>query len=94
MTTPTPLPTVASGPGSATASGTNSSSTSSAGTANPLSMVFVEVIGVGVLAGIASIGPRIGKLTVMFMVGILVLWMVTHATTLAKMLPGQNAPPG
>jgi hypothetical protein len=89
MTTPTPLPTLADGPGVA-----SSSSSGSAPAANPLSMLFVEVVGVGVLAGIASIGPRIGKLVVIFMAGILVLWMVLHATTLAKMLPGTNAPQG
>lgn len=56
-------------------------------------MVFVEVIGVGVLAGIASIGPRIGKLAAIFMAGIVVLWLVTHASTLAQLIPGTNVTP-
>jgi hypothetical protein len=79
----TPVP-----PGAFADSGTSAGSTSASG--GSLSTVFIEVIGVIVLALIAGIGPRVGKLTAIFMAGIMVIWAVTHATTLAKLLPGNN----
>jgi hypothetical protein len=81
MTTPTPLPTMA---GDTTTAGSPSSS------ANPLSSLMVELLGVGALALVAGIGPRIGKVVAIFMAGLMVLWLVLHATTLAQLMPGTN----
>lgn len=94
MTTPTPSASIATGSGASPSSSQKPAAASGSDSANPLSMVFVEVIGVGVLAGVASIGPRIGKILAIIMVGVLVLWFVTHATTLTKLIPGTNAPQG
>jgi hypothetical protein len=54
--------------------------------------VAIEIVGVVALAILASIGPKTGRVVVLFMVGLLVLWLVLNATTLAKLLPGQNVP--
>jgi hypothetical protein len=81
----TPVP-----PGAFADTGGSAGSTSASGGTAPLSTVFIEIIGVIILALIAGIGPRIGKVTAIFMAGLMVLWAVTHASTLAKLLPGNN----
>jgi hypothetical protein len=75
MTTPTP-PTASA----------NSTSTTPPKAKTPISLLVVELIGVSALTGIAAIGPRIGKLVAVFMIGILILWLITHASALAKLV--------
>ncbi len=78
-------------PFGASASPSNSSgAASSPGTTSPIFTLAIELAGVVVLSIIAGIGPRTGRIVVLFMVGILVLWLVLNATTLAKLIPGQN----
>jgi hypothetical protein len=86
MTTPS---TATATPGIAMAAGTGSGASSS-GSSNPIGGVFVEVAGVIILSLVAGIGPRVGKIVTLFMAGIFVLWLVLHASTLAKLLPGSN----
>jgi hypothetical protein len=78
MTTPTPT-TVQAAP--APSNGSSSGAT-------PISTLVIEIIGVVILSIIAGIGPRTGKLVALFMAGLLVLWLVLNATTLAKLIPG------
>lgn len=87
------MPSVAttSTPSGASASPSNASgAASSPGTTSPIFTLAIELAGVVVLSIIAGIGPRVGRIVVLFMVGILVLWLVLNATTLAKLIPGQN----
>lgn len=77
--------------GSATDSQTSSgSAASSSGTQSPIFTLAIELAGVVALSIIASIGPKTGRVIVLFMVGILVLWLVLNASTLAKLIPGTN----
>ena len=81
MTTPTPT----------TAAAPSTSGVSSSGaTGSPVFTLAIELLGVVILAVIAGIGPRTGKIVALFMVGLLVLWLVLNSSTLAKLLPGQN----
>lgn len=85
MTTPTPPVATAPAPGS---SGSTSSSGSPTG--SPVFTLAIELLGVIILAVIAGIGPRTGKVVALFVVGLLVLWLVLNSTTLAKLIPGKN----
>lgn len=90
MTTPlsaTATPVTASAGGS---TGTSSGSGSSSGSTSPIFTLAIELVGVVVLSIVAGIGPKTGKIVALFMVGLLVLWLVLNATTLAKLMPGTN----
>lgn len=52
----------------------------------PISLLVVELIGVSALAFVANLGPNIGRVVTIFMVGILILWMITHASALAALV--------
>ena len=52
----------------------------------PISILVVELIGVSALAFVANLGPNIGRVVTFFMIGILMLWMVTHASALATLV--------
>lgn len=89
MTTPTSV--TATPIGSTADSQTSSgSAASSSGTQSPIFTLAIELAGVVALSIIASIGPKTGRVIVLFMVGILVLWLVLNASTLAKLIPGTN----
>lgn len=93
--TPSTLGTPASTPQTYAGAVSGSSATSSSSaSANPVSHLFIEVVGVAAFALIANIGPRIGKVMVLIMSGILILWLVTHASVLAKLIPGNSANSG
>jgi hypothetical protein len=81
MTTQTPA---------AASAATTPSPSGSGSSSSPLFTLAIEIVGVVALAIVASIGPRTGRIVVLFMVGLLVLWLVLNATTLAKLIPGQN----
>jgi hypothetical protein len=87
MTTPTPTPTsaVASAPATAGSSPSASSSGQS-----PVAMFALEILGVVILAVIAGIGPRVGKIVALFTLGLLILWLVLNASTLKRLIPGTN----
>jgi hypothetical protein len=88
VTTPTPAGSVA---GNATLPpGGNSSAASSSGAGSPVATFALEILGVVVLAILAGIGPRVGKVVALFTLGILILWLVLNATTLKKLIPGTN----
>lgn len=63
---------------------------SSSGSTSPIFTLAIELVGVVVLSIIAGIGEKTGRIVVLFMVGLLVLWLVLNATTLAKLMPGTN----
>jgi hypothetical protein len=42
----------------------------------------VELIGVGLLALLASANDQLGQIIVIFMVGILLLWLISHTSQL------------
>lgn len=46
----------------------------------------VELIGIGLLALLASVNDQVGNIIVIFMVGILLIWLMTHTSQL-KSLP-------
>jgi hypothetical protein len=45
----------------------------------------VELIGVGLLALLASANDQVGGVIVIFMVGILLIWLITHTAQLQKL---------
>lgn len=45
----------------------------------------VELIGVGLLALLAETSDQVGNLIVIFMVGILIIWAITHTKQLSSM---------
>jgi hypothetical protein len=81
MTTPTPATASAATPSSSGSSGSSSS---------PLFTMAIEVVGVIILTIVAGIGAKTGKIVAVFMAGLVVLWLVTHAAVLKKLIPGQN----
>jgi hypothetical protein len=80
LTTPTPPDVSTTGNASSSASGTTTS----------LGTLFLEVLGVVILTILAGIGPRLGKITTFAMAGLLILWLITHATVLARLIPGTS----
>jgi hypothetical protein len=86
VTTPTPTGSMA---GNATLPPGSSSTTSSPGS-SPVAVFALEILGVVVLAIVAGIGPRVGKIVALFTLGLLILWLVLNATTLKKLIPGTN----
>jgi hypothetical protein len=81
VTTPTPADTMAAG--------SSATSVSSPG-ASPVAVFAAEILGVVVLTILAGIGPRIGRIVLFFMVGILILWLILNASTLKNLIPGTN----
>ena len=45
----------------------------------------VELVGVGLLALLAETSNDVGTIIVVFMVGILIIWLITHTAQLQKM---------
>ena len=86
----TPAPTVVTAVPANSSAAATSSAASSSGSQSPIFTLAIELAGVVALSIIASIGPKTGRIVVLFMVGLLVLWLVLNATTLAKLLPGNN----
>lgn len=46
----------------------------------------VELVGVGILALLAGISEEAGSTVVVFMVGLLVVWLLLHVTELANIV--------
>lgn len=89
MTTPTPAGTMVAGtalpPG-----GSATTPASSSGAGSPVATFALEILGVVVLAIVAGIGPRVGKVVALFTLGLLILWLVLNASTLKQLIPGTN----
>jgi hypothetical protein len=83
MTTPTPPTAVAASPPPANSSASPSGQ-------SPVAMFAIEILGVVILAIVAGIGPRVGKIVALFTAGLLILWLVLNASTLKKLIPGTN----
>lgn len=65
-------------------------SASSSGTKSPVFTIAIELVGVVALSIIAGVGEKTGRVIVLCMVALLVLWLVLNAATLAKLMPGTN----
>lgn len=48
--------------------------------------LFVQLLGVGTFTLIAGISNNVGKLTVVFMSGLLIVWALVHVGTLQNMV--------
>lgn len=88
MATPTPAGTMVAG--TALPPGGSSTTASSSGAGSPVATFALEILGVVVLAVVAGIGPRVGKVVALFTLGLLILWLVLNASTLKQLIPGTN----
>ena len=53
---------------------------------SPIAVVTVELVGISLLALLASVSDDIGKLIVTLMVGIAILWLITNTAFLSKIV--------
>jgi hypothetical protein len=53
---------------------------------SPIAVVTVELVGVSLLALLASVSDEVGKLVVTIMVGVAILWALTHTSYLTKIV--------
>jgi hypothetical protein len=53
---------------------------------SPIAVVTVELVGISLLALLASVSDDIGKLVVTIMAGVAVLWCLTHTDYLSKIV--------
>lgn len=51
-----------------------------------ITTTFVELVAVGLFAILAGMNDEAGKLLLVIMWGIVLLWMLTHTSQLAKMV--------
>lgn len=47
-------------------------------TTNPIAVVTVELIGVALLALLATVNDQVGKIIVIIMVGVAIAWGISH----------------
>lgn len=57
-----------------------------AAASSPIAVVTVELVGISLLALLASISDDIGKLVVTIMAGVAILWCLTHTDFLSKIV--------